>query len=124
MSKISKEYHCSLQLLDALIGGKWKMRIVWYLLSGTKRFSELSRLIPGITQKTLTQQLRELEEADIVQRKIYAEMPPRVEYSLTEYGLNLRTALKDLSVWSHKYAIAKEIEISTKKNHPDIYGEE
>lgn len=124
MAKLTKEYQCSLQLLDALIGGKWKMRIVYYLLGGTKRFSELTKMIPGITQKTLTQQLRELEEVDIVTRKIYAEMPPRVEYSLTEYGQKLERASKDLSLWSHRYAIAKEIDVSTKVNHPEIYENE
>lgn len=69
----------------------------------------------------MTQQLRELEEVDIVTRTIYAEMPPRVEYSLTEYGKSLETALRDLSVWAHRYAIAKEIDVSTKVNHPELY---
>ena len=121
MAKLTIEYKCSLQLLDALVGGKWKLRIIFYLLNGTKRFSELAKMIPGITQKTLTQQLRELEEVDIVTRTIYAEMPPRVEYSLTEYGKSMETALRDLSTWAHRYAIAKEIDVSTKENHPELY---
>ncbi|MEI3375155.1 MAG: helix-turn-helix domain-containing protein [Coprococcus catus] len=121
MAKLTKDYQCSLQLLDALVGGKWKLRIIFYLLSGTKRFSELAKMIPGITQKTLTQQLRELEEVDIVTRTIYAEMPPRVEYSLTEYGKSMEIALRDLSAWAHRYAIAKGIDVSTKVNHPELY---
>jgi DNA-binding HxlR family transcriptional regulator len=71
----------------SIIVGKWKSLILLHLLvEGTKRFSELKRSLPGITQKMLTTQLRELEEEDIVERKVYAQIPPKVEYSITEYG--------------------------------------
>jgi len=82
------------------LGGKWKPIILLHLLQGDKkRFSELKRLIPNITQKMLTSQLRELEEADIVQRVVYPEVPPRVEYSITEYGLSLLDILKPMHDW-------------------------
>jgi DNA-binding HxlR family transcriptional regulator len=117
MGKLQNEYRCSLQLAIDILGGKWKMRIIWYLLDGTKRFSDFARKIPNISQKTLTQQLRELENKDIISRKIYAEMPPRVEYTLTEYGYQLSDVLKGLSNWSHQYAIDKDIPVSTRKKN-------
>lgn len=82
-----------------VIGGKWKGVILFHLLGGTKRFNELMRLIPGVTQRMLTRQLRELEGDGIVARKVYAEVPPKVEYSLTEFGLTLKPLLRDLQRW-------------------------
>lgn len=90
--------------LDIFVG-KWKTIILLHLLiGGTKRFSELKSLIPEITQKVLTAQLRELEEQDIVERHIYPEVPPRVEYSITEYGKTLQPILNMMHEWgeSHK----------------------
>lgn len=118
MAEFKEEYSCSLQLAIDILGGKWKMRIIWYLLEGTQRFSDFSRRIPDITQKTLTQQLRELEEKDIITRKIYAEMPPRVEYNITPYGRELSGILIGLSGWAHKYADDKGIHVKTKKIKP------
>lgn len=115
MAEFKEEYSCSLQLAIDILGGKWKLRIIWYLLEGTQRFSDFSRRIPDITQKTLTQQLRELEEKDIITRKIYAEMPPRVEYNITEYGRQLADILGSLSGWAHQYADEKGINVKTKK---------
>lgn len=115
MAEFKDEYQCSLQLAIDVLGGKWKMRIIWYLLEGTQRFSDFSRRMPDITQKTLTQQLRELEEKDIISRKIYAEMPPRVEYNITEYGRALSETLQGLSGWAHQYAIDKGIHVKTKE---------
>lgn len=82
-----------------VIGGKWKGVILCHLLGGTKRFNELMRLIQGVTQRMLTRQLRELEDDGIVARKIYAEVPPKVEYSLTEFGLTLEDLLRHLQQW-------------------------
>lgn len=99
-----KEINCEKELTLAVIGGKWKLIILWHLgLEGTKRFSELKRLIPHITQKMLTNQLRELEEDQLVERKVYAEVPPRVEYSLTEYGESLLPVLRMMYDWGKNY---------------------
>ncbi|MCM3747690.1 helix-turn-helix transcriptional regulator [Paenibacillus pasadenensis] len=99
-----KEINCEKELTLAVIGGKWKLIILWHLgIEGTKRFSELKKLIPHITQKMLTNQLRELEEDRLVTRKIYPEVPPKVEYSLTEYGESLMPVLRLMYDWGKKY---------------------
>ena len=84
---LGKEYSCSMELSLALIGGKWKPLILWHLRDGEKlRFSALRRAMPSITQKMLTQQLRELEADGLITRTVYAAVPPRVEYGLTDLG--------------------------------------
>ncbi|MFD0714335.1 winged helix-turn-helix transcriptional regulator [Paenibacillus sp. GCM10027626] len=99
-----KEINCEKELTLAVIGGKWKLIILWHLgLEGTKRFSELKKRIPSITQKMLTNQLRELEEDQLVSRKVYAEVPPRVEYSLTSYGESLMPILQMMYSWGKDY---------------------
>lgn len=99
-----REINCEKELTLAVIGGKWKLIILWHLgLEGTKRFSELKKMIPHITQKMLTNQLRELEEDLLVERKVYAEVPPRVEYSLTEYGVSLMPVLRLMYDWGKNY---------------------
>ena len=80
---------CPVEMTLQLIGDKWKVLIIRDLLSGTKRFSELMRSVTGITQKVLTSHLRSMEAAGLVSRKVYAEVPPRVEYTLTETGYSL-----------------------------------
>ncbi|WP_373233247.1 winged helix-turn-helix transcriptional regulator [Cohnella sp.] len=96
--------NCEKELTLAVIGGKWKLIILWHLgLEGTKRFSELKKLIPHITQKMLTNQLRELEEDQLIFRKVYPVVPPRVEYSLTEHGESLMPVLKMMYNWGKKY---------------------
>jgi DNA-binding HxlR family transcriptional regulator len=82
-----------------VIGGKWKAAILFRLLDGKKRFNEIKRLFPSLTQRILTQQLRELERDGVIERKVYAEVPPKVEYSLTEFGRTLETVLRLLSEW-------------------------
>lgn len=94
-----------------LVGGKWKLVILWHLMNGTKRFSDLRRDMPLITQKMLTQQLRELEEVNIISRKIYPVVPPKVEYSMTDYGKSLIPILEQLCTWSRDYAMDNKIEI-------------
>jgi len=86
----NKQYNCNIEVIVDVIGGKWKMLILWNLKDGLKRFNELRRLIPGSTQKMLTAQLRELEQDGIVLRKVYPQVPPKVEYSLTKYGQSLK----------------------------------
>jgi len=87
----------------AVIGGKWKPLILWRLKNGVWRFGELQRLVPGVTRKMLTQHLRELERDGIVARKVYSEVPLKVEYSLTEYGRTLRPLLKELCDWGQRH---------------------
>jgi len=87
-----------------VIGGKWKPAILWELQNrDICRFGELKKSVKGITQKMLTQQLRELEADGIIERKIYAEVPPRVEYKLTEYGKTLRSILDEMAGWGFKH---------------------
>ena len=90
---------CPAEATIQVLGGRWKVPIVWHLFTGTKRFSELHRLMPGITQKVLTQQLRELEADGVVGRKVYAEVPPKVEYSLTETGESLKPVIESMCRW-------------------------
>ncbi len=88
----------------AIIGGKWKPLIVFYLLGGTKRFSELRRLLPQATQQMLTMQLRELEQVGILHRHVYAQVPPKVEYSLTELGQSIEPVLRQMCTWGEWYS--------------------
>jgi DNA-binding HxlR family transcriptional regulator len=91
---------CPLADLIDLIGGRWKVLALWRLLDGPKRFTELRRLMPGVTQKMLTQQLRQLEAAGLVRREVYPQVPPKVEYSLTATGNELRSLLSTLAEWA------------------------
>lgn len=97
------EYRCTVEATVAVAGGKWKPLIIYYLLSGTKRFGELRKLIGGVTQRSLTLQLRELESHGIISREVFAEVPPRVEYSLTELGLTLAPVLNAMKEWGDSY---------------------
>ena len=90
---------CPVETALDVLAGKWKILILWYLRSETKRFNELQKLLPRTTQKMLIQKLRELEEDGIVHREVYPVVPPKVEYSLTEYGQTLKPILKQLYLW-------------------------
>jgi len=90
---------CPVEATLEVIGGKWKGVILYHLLEKTYRFGELKKIMVGITQHTLTKQLRELERDGIVSRKVYAEVPPRVEYSLTERGESLRAIIVMMREW-------------------------
>lgn len=92
-------YNIGVEATMRIIGGKWKPIILCHLKHGKMRTGELRRAIPNITQKMLTQQLRELEDDGIVARKVYNQIPPKVEYSLTDYGHSLNKILGDLCVW-------------------------
>jgi DNA-binding HxlR family transcriptional regulator len=95
--------NCPVKLTASIIGGKWKPSLLFYLEGHTRRFCELQRLIPGLTKKMLTQHLRELERDGIIRRKVYAEVPPRVEYSLTRHGESLKPILKLMSAWGTRH---------------------
>ena len=95
-----RESTCPAEATLEVIGGRWKVPIVWHLFAGTLRFSELRRALPGCTPKMLTQQLRELEGDGVVTRKVYAEVPPRVEYSLTPRGVSLKSVVDAMCRWT------------------------
>ena len=90
---------CPVDFALEIIGGRWKGVIIYHLLSGKKRFGEIRRLIPAATQRMITLQLRELEKDDLVKRKVYLEVPPKVEYSLTPLGEALRPTIDELMTW-------------------------
>lgn len=94
---------CPVETTLALIGNKWKVLILRDLLLGTKRFGELKKSVSGISQKVLTAQLRDMEECGLVHREVYAEVPPKVEYSLTQLGQSLKPILDSLQNWGESY---------------------
>ncbi|MFI0779683.1 winged helix-turn-helix transcriptional regulator [Streptomyces sp. NPDC021212] len=95
-------YVCGIDAAMDVIGGKWKVLILWALHVRPHRFGELRRELPGVTEKVLTDQLRELELDGIVHREVYDEVPPRVEYSLTPLGTSLNQALSPLGAWGRE----------------------
>jgi len=98
-----KEYSCPVEISMDLTAGKWKLLIMWHLRNKTRRFGELQKKIPQVTQKMLTQQLRELERDRLVHREVYPVVPPKVEYSLTPYGKSFRPILDMMMVWGYEY---------------------
>lgn len=94
---------CPVELTVGLIGDKWKILIIRDLLTGTKRFGELKKSLNNITQKVLTNKLREMEASGLVKRKVYPEVPPRVEYSLTDTGLSLKPILDSMVELGNNY---------------------
>jgi DNA-binding HxlR family transcriptional regulator len=95
-----------------VVGGKWKAVILWELNTEVRRFGELKRLVPGISEKMLIQQLRELETDGLVKRRVFHEVPPRVEYSATKLGTSLNKALTPLAEWGERYLKERELERS------------
>lgn len=102
MSK--KSVACSAETALKLIEGRWKLLVLRELFGGIRRFSELHRALTGVSHRTLTQQLRELESDGLIARKIYPQVPPKVEYSLTPLGKTLKPVLDALHKWAEKYA--------------------
>ncbi len=94
---------CPVETTLMLIGDKWKVLILRDLMPGTKRFGELKRSLGTVSQKVLTSQLRDMEENGLVARHVYAEVPPRVEYSLTDLGKSLKPILDAMSCWGEEY---------------------
>jgi DNA-binding HxlR family transcriptional regulator len=95
-----KQYHCPVEVSMDLLSGKWKCLMLWHLNEGTKRYKELERIVPGISQKILTQQLKELEKDGLISRTVYPEVPPRVEYSLTGLGQSAFPILEMMHSWA------------------------
>lgn len=110
MPRHIRSYHCAVEATVDVIGGKWKPVIVFHLLSGTKRFGQLRRILEDVSQRSLTLQLRELEEDGIVHREIFAEVPPRVEYSLTKFGQTLSPLLNAMKLWGDQYIEENKLE--------------
>ena len=94
---------CPIETTLTLISNRWKVLILWDLLGGVKRFGELKKLLGGVSQKVLTTNLRQMEEAGLLTRTVYAEVPPRVEYALTETGRSLRPVLEAMLEWGTRY---------------------
>ncbi|MGP4114217.1 winged helix-turn-helix transcriptional regulator [Streptomyces sp. 4N509B] len=92
-------YSCGIDAAIDVVGGKWKVLILWALHDRRQRFGQLRRSLPGVSEKVLIQQLREMEADQIVHREVYREVPPRVEYSLTDLGVSLNEALAPLGAW-------------------------
>lgn len=100
---MTESYFCPVTATVSIVGGKWKPIILWILFQEKRRFSQLKKFIPGITQKMLTQQLRELERDGIVHREVYPVVPPQVEYSLTQKGYSLAPILQAMEKWGNAH---------------------
>lgn len=98
-----KEYECSIKIVQDIFNDKWKLGIIWHLMDGEKRYKELNEQVANITQKTLTVKLRELEEYHIITREVFAEIPPKVVYSLSPIGEKLRPLMKEMFDWGIEY---------------------
>jgi DNA-binding HxlR family transcriptional regulator len=99
----AKDTECPAEFTLAMIGGRWKIPLIFHLLSGAKRFSQLARASTGVSQKMLTQQLREMARDGLVVRKVYAEVPPRVEYTLTPLGRSLKSVVDAMCQWGEAH---------------------
>ena len=106
--KCPSTFSCPVEATLDLIGGKYKALILWHLIDNTLRFNEIGKLIPKATPKMLTQQLRELENDNLITRKVYPVVPPKVEYELTELGQSVIPNINDLSQWGRR--VGKRIE--------------
>jgi DNA-binding HxlR family transcriptional regulator len=109
-----KEFKCAVSVTLDIFNDRWKLSIIWHLLDGEKRFKEIHEIIPEISQKTLTIKLKELEEKKIIHREVFAQVPPKVVYSLTDCGENLKPVLENMYKWGVDYV--KEFGKITPKN--------
>lgn len=119
MDKNCNGYNCPVVATLDVIGGKYKALILWHLLDKTLRFGELRKLIPQATPKMLTQQLRELEEDDLVARTVYPVVPPKVEYALTDLGKSIQPILVAVYHWGSAYMAQHGDEISCSMTRPE-----
>lgn len=107
---------CPVEFTLDVIGGKWKGVILYHLIEGTKRFNEFRRICPNITQRMLTLQLRELEEDGIIHREVYQQVPPKVEYSLTEFGRTLEPIILLMKQWGDTYKNSPHFQVDQQEN--------
>jgi len=107
MANFNEDIACPVAATLEYIGGRWKTIILYYLTSGKRRFGEIAARIPTISRKVLTQQLKELERDGLIIRKQYKEIPPRVEYSLTDLGKSLSSVFNEMSIWGKKNVLGK-----------------
>jgi DNA-binding HxlR family transcriptional regulator len=112
MNSKDYEYNCPVDITLEFIGGKYKAHILWHLIDATLRYGELRRIIPQATPKMLTQQLRELEEANLVIRTVYPVVPPKVEYKLSDLGMSIIPILETIYAWGKEYFINNSKEIN------------
>jgi DNA-binding HxlR family transcriptional regulator len=115
-----KEFKCSISVTLDIFNDRWKLSIIWHLLDGDKRFKDLHSEIDEITQKTLTVKLKELEKKNIINREVFAQVPPKVVYSLTDAGKRLRPVLNEMHAWGVGYVeefgkITEDIQCSIKE---------
>lgn len=107
VTKTAELANCPVAATLELIGGRWKTLILYHLTFGTKRFGEIAVRIPHISRKVLTEQLKELEKSGLVKREQYKEIPPRVEYSLSELGESLAPIMEEIAIWGNKNLLSK-----------------
>lgn len=103
-----KEYKCSLEATMDLLSGKWRALILWHLIQEDLRFSQIQKIVPGISKKVLSEHLRVLEKNEFISKTIYPEVPPRVEYKITQKGKTLTKALNELEAWGKEYLACDE----------------
>jgi len=103
----NQTYYCPVSITNDIFNDKWKLSIIWHLLDGEKRYKELQEEVCQITKKTLTSKLKELEEKGLINREAFAEVPPRVIYSLTPIGMELKPILQEMKLWGIKYTKEK-----------------
>lgn len=115
MRSCPSSFNCPVEATIELIGGKYKAVILWHLIENKKRFSELKRLIPKATEKMLAQQLRDMEKDGLIIRTVYPVVPPKVEYSLSEFGKSIIPVLDSMCNWGSEYL---------KANNPEEFSEE
>ncbi|WP_332771157.1 winged helix-turn-helix transcriptional regulator [Phenylobacterium sp.] len=106
--RLDSRSDCGVETTLSVVGGLWKPLILYHLMGGKKRFMELSRLVPQATQRMLTLQLRELEADGVVTRRVFAEVPPRVEYAVTDFGRTLVPVLAALREWGERYRVERQ----------------
>jgi DNA-binding HxlR family transcriptional regulator len=106
-SSVASHLTCPAEMTAELIGGRWKIVLLWYLFQGVQRFSDFQRAVPGITHKVLTHQLRDLEKNGLLTRTVYPEVPPKVEYHVTALGLSLKPVIDAMHQWGAEHPSKK-----------------